>query len=223
MTPAFRLRGIEVHVGRTRLLGPVDLEVDEGAHLLLVGASGSGKSTLLRTVAGLIRPSAGTLEWFGQVASEGKDVRIPPEKRRVGFLFQGGGLWPHMSVQRTLEFALRASGAPRGEVARRAAELLELVELTGFEKRRPGTLSGGERQRLALARALSVSPRVLLLDEPLGPLDAELRSSLIERLGALQTRLGLTVVHVTHDPEEAASLATRRLRMREGLLVEDES
>ncbi len=223
MTPAFALRGLEVHAGRTRLLGPLDLTVEEGEHLLLVGASGSGKSTLLRAIAGLVRPTAGTVDWFGERASDGPRLRLPPERRRVGFLFQGGGLWPHMSVARTLSFALRSSGTPRADVARRTAELLELVELTGFDARRPGTLSGGERQRLSLARALAVSPRVLLLDEPLGPLDVELRAALLERLGDLQRRLHLTVVHVTHDPEEAAALATRRLRMQDGLLVEDDS
>ena len=223
MSAALALRGVEVHAGRTRLLGPVDLEVAEGSHVLVVGASGSGKSTLLRVIAGLARPSAGELDWFGQPASRGRRLALAPEKRRVGFLFQGGGLWPHMSVARTLRFALRSVGTSKDRIAARSRELLELVELEGFEKRLPGTMSGGERQRLSLARALAVEPRALLLDEPLGPLDAELRSSLITRLGELQARLSLTVLHVTHDPDEAAGLATRRLRMQDGLIVEDDS
>lgn len=220
MTVAIELTDIEVAVDGVRLIGPLDLSVNEGEHILLSGRSGCGKTTLLRAIAGLARLSTGRLALFGQLASDGGRVSIQPEERRVGFLFQGGALWPHMSARKTLEFVLKVSRADVGSGGARArvAELLEQVELPGYEERMPGTLSGGEAQRLALARALAASPRLLLLDEPLGPLDAELRGALIERLGSLQRDLGLTVVHVTHDPDEARSIATRALRMTDGRL-----
>jgi ABC-type sulfate/molybdate transport systems ATPase subunit len=145
---------------------------------------------------------------------------VPPERRKVGMLFQGGALWPHMSARETLAFVLRARGVPREQRAARSAELFALTELSGLEERKPGALSGGEAQRLALARALAMEPEILLLDEPLGPLDAELRGSLITRLAELQQRLHLTTVHVTHDPREVERLATRTLTMKAGLPVE---
>ena len=218
MSAAVSVKDLTVQLGGRDVLGPLDLEVAGGEHLLLVGASGSGKTTLLRAIAGLERPRSGSIELFGSQVSNGTSSMVRPEKRGIGFLFQGGALWPHMNVERTLTFTLSVSGTPKPERARRVAELLEWVELKGFEKRLPATLSGGEAQRLALARALAVRPRLLLLDEPLGPLDSELRSALLTKLGELQQRLELTVLHVTHDPTEAASIATRTLRMTDGKL-----
>ena len=219
MTAAVGLAGVEVRAGGARILGPLDLEIAGGEHLLLIGRSGSGKTTLLRAVAGLALPGVGTVSLFGETASEGSRLRIPPERRGIGFLFQGGALWPHMSARRTLEFVLRRAGTARRDLGPRVGELLEQVELSGFEDRLPATLSGGEAQRLALARALAPSPRLLLLDEPLGPLDSELRGALLEMLGALQERLGLTSIHVTHDPREARSIATRVARLEAGRLA----
>jgi ABC-type Fe3+/spermidine/putrescine transport system ATPase subunit len=219
VSPAVLVRGLEVRSGAARLLGPLDLAVEEGEHVLLVGPSGSGKTTLLRALAGLVAPAAGTLELFGARASSPGKVDLCPERRGVGMLFQGGGLWPHMSVARTLRFALSAAGVPRGARPARVRELLERVELIGFDERLPGTLSGGEAQRLALARALAASPRLLLLDEPLGPLDAELRGSLLGMLANLHRDLGWTAIHVTHDPAEAARVATRTVRLEQGRLV----
>lgn len=218
---AARLSGIEVRAGRARLIGPVSLAIERGEHVLLVGPSGSGKTTILRVLAGLTRPASGTVEWFGEPASRDGRILIPPERRGVGFLFQNGGLWPHMSVRRTLEFTLQHAGRDRAERRRRAAELIERVGLEGLEERRPGTLSGGEAQRLALARALAVEPRMLLLDEPLGPLDAERRGALLELLAGLHRDLGLTAVHVTHDPAEAAALGTRTVRCVDGRVEEE--
>ena len=222
MTAAVTLAGLDVRAGGKTLLGPVDLEVDQAEHLLLIGRSGSGKTTLLRAVAGLARPSSGTVTLFGERATEGGRLIVPPERRGIGFLFQGGALWPHMSARRTLEFVLRAAGTARGDLGRRVGELLEQVELPGYEQRMPGTLSGGEAQRLALARALACSPRLLLLDEPLGPLDAELRGSLLGMLGELQERLSLTSIHVTHDPGEARDVATRIVRLERGRLAPEQ-
>ena len=218
---AVRLRGLEVHAGGRRILGPLDLDVERGESALLVGPSGSGKTTLLRAIAGLCAPAAGTVELDGRPASAPGRVLVPPERRDVGFLFQGGALWPHMSVQRTLTFVLGCRGLSRREARARAAELLARVELTGFEDRRPAELSGGERQRLALARALASGARLLLLDEPLGPLDATLRTSLLQRLHRLHVELGWTTIHVTHDPAEARATATRVLVLREGRLMAD--
>jgi len=215
-TPVVRLNAAEVQLGGKRVFGPLDLTVEKGEHVLVVGRSGSGKTTLLRAVAGLQRLTSGRIELFGAPASDGPKLLVAPQARRVGFLFQGGALWPHMSVAKTLDFVLGYRGVARAQRAQRAHELLELVELRGFDARLPGSLSGGEAQRLSLARALAMDPELLLLDEPLGPLDAELRGELIARLAEVQTRLGLTTLHVTHDPREVESLATRVLRLEAG-------
>lgn len=219
MTAAVALAGLEVQAEGRTILGPVDLEVSDGEHVLLVGPSGCGKTTLLRAIAGLATPSAGTVELFGKRASSPGRLDVEARHRGVGFLFQGGALWPHMSVRKTLAFALKCAGVPRSEHAARIAELLGEVELAGYEDRRPGTLSGGEGQRLALARALAAGPRLLLLDEPLGPLDAELRSSLLETLGNLHSKHGWTTIHVTHDPVEAERIATRTVRIEGGRIA----
>ena len=217
---ALSLSEVTVRAGARALLDSLSLEVAEGEHLLVIGPSGSGKTTLLRTIAGLAVPESGSVSLFGAPASAGSRMLMPPERRRIGFLFQNGALWPHMSAAKQVEFVLEHAGVAAGERSRRASELLDWVELRGFEQRMPATLSGGEAQRVALARALAVAPKLLLLDEPLGPLDFELRSALLAKLGELQERLGLTVVHVTHAPEEARAIATRTLRLRGGRIEE---
>ncbi len=219
--PAVSCRELTVYAGKTRLLGPLSLDVQPEEHVLLVGPSGAGKSTLLRAVAGLIVPSAGSIELFGAAASSAGTLAMAPQERGVGFLFQGGALWPHMSVQGTLDFVLKRRGMTRTERQARTRELLELVDLAGFEKRRAPTLSGGEAQRLGLARALAADPQILLLDEPLGPLDAPRRAALLDRLAELQQRFGLTTLHVTHDPGEADRVASRTVEMAPGGLLTD--
>lgn len=219
--PAIALDEVEVKVGRKTLLGPISLTVAPGEHVLIVGPSGCGKTTLLRAVAGLAQPCHGRVALFGELAHEGRKVVVSPARRNVGMLFQNGALWPHMSVRKTLNFVMKQAKVPAAERKQRSARLLELVELTGKEKRKPGTLSGGEAQRLAIARALAGQPRILLLDEPLGPLDAELRSDLLDRLAAVQAELELTVLHVTHDPAEAERVAGRTLRLEAGHLTQE--
>ena len=219
--PAIALKGLIVHAPDRKgapLLGPVDLEVQCGSHVLIVGPSGGGKSTLLRAIAGLALPSQGSVHLNGVLASDASGLQLAPEKRGVGMLFQGGALWPHMSVRKTLRFVLKNAGLESSRA--RIAELLEQVQLSGYEKRMPGTLSGGERQRLSLARAMATNPRILLLDEPLGPLDTELRSDLLQMLSELHAREQWTTLHVTHDPAEAQDYADRIVTLRKGLLTD---
>lgn len=223
MSAAVELRGASVAAGGTTILGPLDLQVARGEHLVVLGPSGCGKTTLLRLVAGLARPAAGTVALEGQTVSEGRRITVPANRRGLGMLFQDGALWPHMSCSKTLDFVLRHAGVAAAQRKGRVGELLELVELTGYERRKPGTLSGGEAQRLSLARALAGEPRLLLLDEPLGPLDSELRASLLERIDRIQRARDLTLIHVTHDPAESQAYTDRTLTMKEGQITSVES
>ena len=220
------MTGVEVHApGRRapRILGPIDLELESGQHALVIGPSGSGKTTLLRAIAGLAPLSAGRIEIEGRLVSDGRRRLVSPEERQLGFVFQNGALWPHMSVCGTLAFVLRSQGIPRGQRKARIAELLALVDLEGMDRRRAATLSGGEGQRLALARALAVRTDFLLLDEPLGPIDGDRRRELLERLESLRHQLGLTLIHVTHDPQEASGAERRILELRGGRLLSPDS
>jgi iron(III) transport system ATP-binding protein len=186
-------------------------EVKEGECFALLGPSGCGKTTTLRIIAGLEAPDA------GRVRFDGRDVTgLAPEKRNAAMVFQSYALFPHMTVFENVAFGLRARRMPRAEVAPRVAEALERVSLGGMERRRVTQLSGGQQQRVALARALAVEPRVLLLDEPLSNLDAELRIATREQLAELQRRLGITAIYVTHDQEEALELADRLAILKDG-------
>lgn len=215
--PAISCNNLTIHAGGVRLLDGVSLAIEAREHVLLVGPSGSGKTTLLRAIAGLLVPSGGEISLFGRKVSSESGALIPPEDRATQMLFQGGALWPHLSVAGTVDFVLkrRTSLDAAGRRAR-IGELLKIVDLEGFERRRAPSLSGGEAQRLGLARALAAEPRILLLDEPLGPLDAPRREALLDRLETLGQQFGLTVLHVTHDPAEAARIATRTISIQEG-------
>jgi sulfate transport system ATP-binding protein len=197
--------------GEFTALADVTIEVAEGSLTALLGPSGSGKSTLLRIIAGLEVPDAGS------VRLDGADVTLArPQDRGIGFVFQHYAAFAHMSVRENVAFGLRIRKRPRDEVTAKVDELLELVGLTAWGAQRPGQLSGGQRQRMALARALAVEPRVLLLDEPFGALDATVRAELRRWLRRLHDQHGTTTVLVTHDQEEAMEVADRIAVMHEG-------
>ncbi len=200
---------------RFEALNDISLDIRSGELIALLGPSGSGKTTLLRLIAGLDFPTEGEIR-FGDENASRKTV----QERNVGFVFQHYALFRHMSVAENIGFGLkvrpRASRPPRREIRRRALELLDLVQLSGLEGRYPGQLSGGQRQRVALARALAIEPRVLLLDEPFGALDAQVRRELRRWLREIHDRTGHTTVFVTHDQEEALELADRVVVMSQG-------
>ncbi|MEI5675945.1 MULTISPECIES: ABC transporter ATP-binding protein [unclassified Nocardioides] len=208
------LTGVSVAYDGVPAVRDVSLALPDGGVLAVLGPSGSGKSTLLRAVAGLEPASAGRIAWDGQDLA-----RVPTHKRGFALMFQDGQLFPHLSVGRNVGYALRLRRVR--DSAARVAELLELVGLTGYADRLPATLSGGERQRVALARALAVEPRLLLLDEPLSALDAGLRERLAGDLRRILRAAGTTALMVTHDHDEAFTVADRLAVMRDGALVQE--
>ncbi|TCR64595.1 ABC transporter ATP-binding protein [Bosea sp. BK604] len=196
----------------------VDLEVRPGQLVTLLGPSGCGKTTLLRSIAGIVHPASGDIRFDGRRMND-----VPVEKRNIGMVFQTYALFPHMTIAKNLAFGLEMRRTPREEARRRIAEALSLVELEGYADRYPRQLSGGQQQRVALARAIVVEPDVLLFDEPLSNLDAQLRENLREDLKALQRRTGITSVYVTHDQAEAMAIADHIVVMRKGRIVEQGS
>lgn len=197
----------------------VSLEVVAGDAIVILGPSGCGKTTLLRLIAGLEIPDGGEIWLAGaQAAGAGRSL-MPAHERGIGFVFQDLALWPHLTVQRNLNFVLESVKMPRADRAARALEVLKLVRIEQLSRRYPHQLSGGEQQRVALARALVGQPRVLLLDEPFSSLDPELRNALREELARLQRTLKVTTVYVTHDQGDAAILADRVIEMRAGRIV----
>jgi thiamine transport system ATP-binding protein len=209
-----RVRGVIVRFGNTTALDGADLDVADGSVVALLGPSGCGKSTLLRVIAGLEVPSAGTVSWNGEPVDT-----VPPHRRGFGLMFQDYALFPHRTVAGNVGFGLRMADLPAAEVRRRVAEVLEMVGLSGYGERPVGPLSGGEQQRVALARALAPAPRLLMLDEPIGALDRALRDRLMGELRALFTDLGITALYVTHDQEEAFTVANAVAVMERGRVV----
>ncbi len=205
------LRNIEKRFGDTGVLNGVSVSIRRGEFLTLLGPSGCGKTTMLRIIAGLERPDR------GEVILNGKDVTgLAPNKRDVNTVFQNYALFPHMTVAANIGYSLRLKRCPKEEIDRAVKETLALVQLSGYGKRMPSELSGGQRQRVAIARALVNRPSVLLLDEPLGALDLQLRRQMQLELKELQQKLGLTFIYITHDQEEALNMSDRIAVMREG-------
>ena len=205
------LRGITKSFGQVQVLKGIDLTVKEGEFVTLLGSSGCGKTTTLRIIAGLESPDS------GEVLLQGVPMKDKgPEKRNVNTVFQNYALFPHMNVYDNIAYGLKIKKVGKAEIKKKVNELLSLVQLQGFEKRMPSEMSGGQKQRVAIARALINNPKVLLLDEPLGALDLQLRRQMQHELKRLQKKLGITFVYITHDQEEAINMSDTIVVMRDG-------
>jgi ABC-type Fe3+/spermidine/putrescine transport system ATPase subunit len=214
-----RIQNLYKTFDRVVAVNHINLEIAEGEFFTLLGSSGCGKTTTLRMVGGLEKPDGGEIHLGDKcLVSESKRLFIKPEKRHMGMVFQSYALWPHMTVFENVAYPLKLRGIKGNEAEKKVAEVLELVGLAGLQERPAPALSGGQQQRVALARALVFSPRVLLLDEPLSNLDAQLREEMRRELKSLQQRLGITVLFVTHDQIEALSLSDRIAIMKHGQL-----
>ena len=207
-----QLEQIEKHFGEVDVLNGISISIKKGEFITLLGSSGCGKTTTLRLIAGLELPDK------GRVLLEGKDVTdLAPNLRDVNTVFQNYALFPHMSVEANVGYSLKIKRVPKAEIKTRVKEALEVVQLSGYEKRMPNELSGGQRQRVAIARSIINNPKVLLLDEPLGALDLQLRRQMQTELKRIQKRLGITFIYITHDQEEALNMSDRIAVMRNGV------
>ncbi len=213
--PHVELKGVSKRFGDFTAVDNIDLDIYKGEFFSLLGPSGCGKTTLLRMLAGFEQPSQ------GQILLESSDMSgVPPYRRPVNMMFQSYALFPHMSVESNIAFGLKQDKVPKAEIGQRVEEVINLVQLSAFAKRKPHQLSGGQRQRVALARALVKKPKMLLLDEPLGALDKKLREQTQFELMNIQEQLGITFVIVTHDQEEAMTVSTRIAVMDHGRIVQ---
>ncbi len=195
------------------VLDNISLEISKGEFITLLGSSGCGKTTTLRIIAGLEQPDAGSV-WL-----DGREVTgLEPNQRDVNTVFQNYALFPHMNVAENIGYGLKLKKVPKSEIRKKVSQMLELVQLEGYEKRKPSELSGGQKQRVAIARALVNNPKVLLLDEPLGALDLQLRRAMQIELKHLQKKLGITFIYITHDQEEAINMSDRIAVMRDGCI-----
>ena len=214
---SLRIQNLYKEFNRFVAVDRIDLEIQEGEFFTLLGSSGCGKTTTLRMVGGLERPDGGEIHLGDRcLVSDAQGIFVKPEKRDMGMVFQSYALWPHMTVYENVAYPLKLRRAPRSEIDKKVDEVLDLVGLAGLQDRPAPALSGGQQQRVALARALVFSPRVLLLDEPLSNLDAQLREEMRRELKSLQQRVKITVLFVTHDQIEALSLSDRIAIMKAG-------
>ena len=207
------LRNVSKRLGNVNVLTNLDLTIHDKEFITLLGPSGCGKTTTLRIIGGFETPDCGDVLFLGEKINE-----IPPYKRHVNTVFQRYALFPHLNVFENIAFGLRVTSAPEKEIVEKVKEMLEMINLKGFEKRSVATLSGGQQQRVAIARALINKPKVLLLDEPLAALDLKLRKDMQNELKALHERTGITFVYVTHDQEEALSMSDTVVVMNEGVI-----
>ncbi|MBI4860995.1 MAG: ABC transporter ATP-binding protein, partial [Candidatus Riflebacteria bacterium] len=215
------LKNLSRSYGQIPVVNGISAEVSTGEFVAFLGPSGCGKTTTLRMIAGLDEPSDGEIRIGGELVSAPRErIFVPPERRKLGMVFQSYALWPHMTVTQNVAYPLVVRGVPSDQALRKAGECLELVQLTGLGQRYPHELSGGQQQRVALARALVMEPAVLLLDEPLSNLDAHLREQMRFEIKDLQQRLAITVVFVTHDQAEAFAMSDRIMVMRQGEIVQ---
>lgn len=212
------LKNLRWSVGNLTILHDLSLTIPAGEILALLGPSGCGKSTLLKLLAGLLQPSEGEL-WIGERCVASARHCDAPEKRNLGMVFQDYALWPHMSVAQNVAFPLRMRGVKKAAAREQADAALAHVGLADFGDRKPALLSGGQQQRVALARALVAKPAILLFDEPLSNLDRDLRETLVHTMGDLLRAAGITAVYVTHDREEANTLADRIIHLAQGQIV----
>jgi putative spermidine/putrescine transport system ATP-binding protein len=210
-TSAIHFDKVSRHFGDVKAVNNADLEIQDGEFFSMLGPSGSGKTTCLRMIAGFDKPTSGHIYLYGQDVSE-----LPPYERDVNTVFQDYALFPHMTIEENIAYGLMIKGTAKPERKKQVDEMLDLVQLPGFEHRKPSQLSGGQRQRVALARALINHPKVLLLDEPLGALDLKLRQQMQVELKAIQKRVGITFIFVTHDQEEALTMSDRIAVFSEG-------
>jgi len=208
---AILFKNISRHFGEVKAVDNVELEIKDGEFFSMLGPSGSGKTTCLRMIAGFDRPTSGQIILYGQDVSN-----LPPYERPVNTVFQDYALFPHMTIAENIGYGLMIKGIPRPEREKRVEDMLSLVRLPGFGRRKPSQLSGGQRQRVALARALINHPKVLLLDEPLGALDLKLRQQMQVELKNIQREVGITFIFVTHDQEEALTMSDRIAVFNEG-------
>jgi len=218
-TDAFvRVINIRKKLGDRVVLSDFSVVLNKGEFVGLLGRSGSGKTTILRLLAGLETLDAGEIWIAGSLVSKDAQICVRPRLRGIGFVFQDLALWPHMTIHQSVDFVLAASGIPKLERRKRINDVLTTARIPDLGQRYPHQLSGGERQRAALARALAPAPQVLLLDEPMSSLDADLKSDLVSELKTLHRTLALTTIYVTHDVSEISRLADRTIQMSAGVL-----
>lgn len=217
-TTILRLEDLSKSFDKQIVLDKINLDVKRGEFLTLLGPSGCGKTTTLRIIAGLETPSS------GKVYLEGEEIsNLPPEKREVNTVFQNYALFPHMNVASNIAYGLKMRKTPKKTIEKKVEEMLSLIQLEGYGKRLPSQLSGGQRQRVAIARSAVLSPKLLLLDEPLGALDLQLRKQMQLELKRMQKRLGITFIYITHDQEEALNMSDRIALMNKGHFVQIDS
>jgi iron(III) transport system ATP-binding protein len=217
--PGVLIKGLAKRYGAVAAVNGLDLQVNPGELVALLGPSGCGKTTTLRLVAGFLKPEAGEI-WVGGRCLSSASAVVPPERRRMAMIFQSYALWPHMTVAQNVAYGLRFGGVARSEREQRVKDILRIVQLEGYGSRYPGELSGGQQQRVAVARALVIEPEILLLDEPLSNLDANLREEMRFEIRRLHETFGITTLYVTHDQSEAMVISDRVAVLHDGRVIQ---